>query len=76
MVKLRVKVGAKGQIVIPKVIREKLGIKPGKVLLVDEKDGVIVMEKFDADEFIEWVSKSRKKIARNVCKFSLEDEFL
>lgn len=37
MVKLRVNVGAKRLLL--KVIREKLGIKPGKILLVDEKNG-------------------------------------
>ena len=75
MVKLKVKVGAKGQVVIPKVIRDKLGIKPGEILLVDEKDGKIVMEKCDVEEFIEWVKKTRKKIAKDVYKFGLEDEF-
>lgn len=75
MVKLRVKIGAKGQVVIPKVIREKLGIRPGKILLVDEKDGKIVIEKFDVDEFIDWVKRTRRKIAKDVYRFSLEDEF-
>jgi len=75
MVKLRVKIGSKGQVVIPKVIREKLGIKPGKTLLVDEKDGKIVIEKFDVNEFIDWVKNTRRKIARDVYRFSLEDEF-
>lgn len=75
MVKLRVKIGAKGQVVIPKVIREKLGIKPGKTLLVDEKNGKIVIEKFDVDEFIDWLENTRKKIAKDVYKFGLEDEF-
>ncbi len=75
MVKLRVKIGAKGQVVIPKVIREKLGIRPGKILLVDEKDGKIVIEKFDVDEFIDWAKRTRRKIAKDVYRFSLEDEF-
>lgn len=52
MVKLKVKVGAKGQVVIPKVIRDKLGIKPDDVLLVDEEGGKIVIEKQDIDDFI------------------------
>lgn len=34
----------------------------------------IVIEKFDVDEFIDWVKRTRRKIARDVYKFSLEDE--
>jgi len=75
MVKLKVKVSAKGQVIIPKIIRDKLGIKPGEILLVDEEGGKIVMEKCDVDEFIEWVKKTRRKIAKDVYKFSLEEEF-
>jgi len=75
MVKLKVKVGVKGQVVIPKIIRDKLGIKPGEILLVDEEGGKIIMEKFDIEGFIEWVKKNRKKVARDVYKFSLEEEF-
>ncbi len=33
-----VKVGPKGQVVIPKVIRDQLGIKPGERVMVD-RDG-------------------------------------
>ncbi|MEM2933470.1 MAG: AbrB/MazE/SpoVT family DNA-binding domain-containing protein [Methanocellales archaeon] len=33
--KLKVKVGPKGQIVIPKAIREKMGINPGDLVLLD-----------------------------------------
>jgi AbrB family looped-hinge helix DNA binding protein len=75
MVKLKVKVGTKGQIVIPKAIRDKLSIEPGKYLLIDEKDGKILIEKLDVGEVINWLRSSRKKIAKDVYKFSLEDEF-
>jgi len=74
MVKLKVRVGPKGQIVIPKIIREKLGIEAGNSLLIDEKEGKIVIEKSDVDELIKWLRSSRKRIARDVYKFSLEDE--
>ncbi len=75
MVKLRVKVSKKGQIVIPKIIRDKLGIKPGKYLLIDEKNGRIIIEKYDVEAFVEWLKENRKKLAKDVYKFSLEDEF-
>ncbi len=75
MVKLKVKVGAKGQIVIPKVIRDKLGIVPGEVLLIDEKNGKIVVEKCDVDAFIDWLKRTRKRLAKDVYRFCLEEEF-
>ncbi len=75
MVRLKVRVGPKGQIVIPKAIRERLGIEPGKLLLVDERDGKIVIERSGVDELVNWLKENRKKIARDIYKFGLEDEF-
>lgn len=34
-----VKVGPKGQVVVPKAIRERLGINPGDEVVVSERDG-------------------------------------
>ena len=75
MVKLKVKVGSKGQIVIPKVIREKQGIEPGKFLLIDEENGKIVIEKPDVNGLLSWLRETRKKLAEDVYRVSLEDEF-
>ena len=44
----------------------KLGIKPGEILLVDERDGKIVIEKSDIKKFIQWLTKTRKKIAKDI----------
>ena len=41
---MQVTVSAKGQVVIPASIREKLNIKKGSTLLVREEDGRIVLE--------------------------------
>lgn len=43
--KLRRKVGQKGQVVIPKDIREKLGIKPNTEVFFTEKDDKVIIEK-------------------------------
>lgn len=40
----RVKVSSKGQVVIPKNIREELGLSPGAALWVKIEEGKIVME--------------------------------
>ncbi|WP_353739571.1 AbrB/MazE/SpoVT family DNA-binding domain-containing protein, partial [Thermofilum sp.] len=38
MVKLRLKVGPKGQVVIPKVLREKYGIRENSYVLVEARE--------------------------------------
>jgi AbrB family looped-hinge helix DNA binding protein len=39
------KVGPKGQVVLPKAMRERHGIKPGDEVLFDEREGVISVRK-------------------------------
>ena len=48
-------VGEKGQIVIPKQIREMFGIKSGDTLLIlaDESRGIAIPPKTEADAFYE-----------------------
>jgi len=77
MVKLRLKVGPKGQIVLPKIVRDKLGIKPRSYVIADLKeDGLTLQRGIDIEEFLDWLKKSRKPVAKLVSKFSLEDETL
>ena len=52
-----------------------MGIKPGKYLLIDEKNGRIIIEKYDVEAFVKWLKENRKKLAKDVYEFSLEDEF-
>ena len=51
------KVGEKGQIVIPKEMREMFSIKPGDtiILLADEKRGIAIPPKSMFNNFIEKV---------------------
>ena len=77
MVKLRLKVGPKGQIVLPKIVRDKLGIKPRSYVIVDLKEDELTLRGgLDMEEFLEWLKKSRKPVAKLVSKHSIEDEFL
>jgi len=43
-------IGERGQVVIPKEIRMKLGLKPQTRLLVSRRDGLVVMKKIDLEE--------------------------
>lgn len=44
------KVGERGQVTLPKELREKLGIRGGDKVLVHEEDGKITIEKSDIRE--------------------------
>lgn len=56
-----VKVGEKGQIVIPKDAREVFGIAPGDTLLIlgDEKNGIIVTRP-------DVINEAAKKVFENI----------
>jgi len=50
------KLTSKGQITIPKKIRERLGVRPGEELGFEEKDNLIVISKVVArSPFDKWV---------------------
>jgi len=82
LVRIRVKVGPKGQIVIPKVFREVYRIREGGyVILEPADDKLIVRGVEDPEEVLEWIRKRRERIkgkeARlgDLIKVDLEEEF-
>ena len=63
MVSFRLKVGPKGQIVIPKVFRETYKIREGGyVFIKPEKDGILIRGVEDPDKLIEWVRERRMRV--------------
>ena len=49
---------SKGQITIPKKVRERLGVHPGEHLSFEEKDGLLVVSKVvTKSPFEKWVGK-------------------
>jgi len=42
---MKTRVSDRGQITIPKAVRDRLGIKPGQVLEVRERDGAVMVYK-------------------------------
>jgi antitoxin PrlF len=52
------KVTTKGQVTIPKKVREKLGVQPGETIGFEEKDGVLIVTKIIVKSpFDKWVGK-------------------
>ena len=52
------KVTSKGQVTIPKVIREKLGVHPGEDVGFEERDNLLVISKVvTKSPFDKWVGK-------------------
>ena len=52
------RVRSKGQVTIPKEVRERLGVRPGDDLGFEEKDGLLVVSKPPANSpFDKWVGR-------------------
>ncbi|WP_237558847.1 AbrB/MazE/SpoVT family DNA-binding domain-containing protein [Candidatus Methanodesulfokora washburnensis] len=61
--KLRLKVGPKGQIVIPKILREKYGIKENDYVLVEVKDKELAITRAPSiEETLEWIKLRRRRL--------------
>jgi AbrB family looped-hinge helix DNA binding protein len=58
-----VRVSGKGQIVIPRIVRRKLGIEPGKRLLVATDGGAIFLKKLE-DLSLEEISERTTKVLK------------
>jgi antitoxin PrlF len=47
---MKATVAERGQVTIPKALRERLGIRPGTVLEFDEEDGRLVADKAEPED--------------------------
>jgi antitoxin PrlF len=55
------KITSKGQVTIPKKVRERLGVRPGEDVGFEEKGGVIVITKaVTKSPFDKWVGRLTK----------------
>ena len=58
MVRMKIKMGSRGQLVIPKVVRESLGLQENKYITLEVKDNTLEIRKLDEGVVDRW-----KKIA-------------
>lgn len=61
MVRIKVKLGAKGQLVIPKVIRESLGLTENKIIILEVKDKTIEIKALDEEIPEKWRAIAEKE---------------
>lgn len=67
MTRIRTQLGSKGQIVIPKAVREELGLRPGDGAYVFTHEGHAHIEKENAGaSWDEFFSGPKKKLAKDV----------
>ncbi|NWG09094.1 MAG: AbrB/MazE/SpoVT family DNA-binding domain-containing protein [Nitrososphaerales archaeon] len=74
---VRRRIGQKGQIVIPKVVRESMGIKPGDEIVMEVRDKEVVIKPgMDPEEFVEsFCSVTGRKLTKKIdLKRLLEQE--
>ena len=83
MVKLRLKVGQKGQIIISKILREKYGIRENDHVFIELRDNELVITRAPSiDETLEWIRLRRKRLKARQASLGelsgvdLEEEFV
>lgn len=60
--RLKAKMTSKGQVTIPKKIREKIGLEPGKEIYFEEKNGLIYIKKsIEKSPFDKWIGYLKDK---------------
>jgi len=63
MVELKLKVGEKGQILIPKLLREKYGVKEGEAVLIEPTDeGILVKGRPSPEQILEMLRRHEEEV--------------
>ena len=76
MVGIKTKVGLKGQIVIPKVLRDEYNISPGDEVIIKEDNNILILEK-SKEDIVKKLEEMAKKIRFNkkINVHSIEEEY-
>ena len=63
MVELKLKVGEKGQILIPKLLREKYGVKEGEAVLIElTGEGILVKGRPSPEQILEMLRRHEEEV--------------
>jgi len=62
-------VSSKGQVVIPQMIRERLGIKPKSKLIVYGYEGAVIMKKLEMPDIEKKLQALYRRIDRKIAKY-------
>ncbi|MBI2175735.1 AbrB/MazE/SpoVT family DNA-binding domain-containing protein [Candidatus Woesearchaeota archaeon] len=70
---IKVKLGGKGQLVIPKVVRESIGLKENSQALLEVKEKTVEIRPLSADDIVERAREMARKHGGNVSKWVYGD---
>ncbi len=62
-------VSAKGQVVIPQSVREKLGIKPKTRLVVYGYEGAVILKKMEIPDVVKDLQELYRRIDTKIAKY-------
>ena len=73
LIRTKVRVGEKGQIVIPKIIRENLGIIENREVLLEVKEKTLEIKATPEQDLVKKMEERAKKHGGNVSKWVYGD---
>ncbi len=71
---IKVKLGDKGQLVIPKIVRESIGLKERQSALLEVKNTWIELRPLPAGDLVKMAVERAKKHGGNVSKWAYGDK--
>ncbi|MBI2144415.1 AbrB/MazE/SpoVT family DNA-binding domain-containing protein [Candidatus Woesearchaeota archaeon] len=70
---IKVKLGGKGQVVIPKIVRESIGLRENSTALLEVKEKKVEIRPLSAEDIVEKASEMARKYGGNVSKWIFGD---
>ena len=75
MVRIKMRVGPKGQVVIPKVFREEYNISPGDEVIFEENSQALLLKKPNEDIIKKLEESAKKTRLRKFNLHGIEEEY-